>query len=90
MFMAIYLPYFFMPLLVILRLWQDNPFGTKLHGFVNAVEWIGTTAILAIFGSYALKWFVLCEPGMLGEQVYDMLIKAGIMNLPGGSVCPTA
>lgn len=89
MFTAIYVPYLIMPALAIARLWPEKPFAPgALGGVARAVQWVGTTATLAVFFSYVLKWFLLCEPGMLPQALLPHLDAA--RRLPGGDVCPTA
>jgi hypothetical protein len=77
-----------MPAFIIARLWRDAPFSRPLNPTLNSVLIFGTTTTLAVFFSYVAKWFVLCEPGWLGERGLALLGSAAA--LPGGSVCPSS
>lgn len=90
MFVAIYVPYLLMPVLVVARLWpgvETNPFATRLSPAFEGGLWFSISAVFAVFASYVVKWFVLCEPGMLGPLL--VLLKDAAL-LPGGSTCPKA
>lgn len=90
MFTAIYVPYLLMPALVVARLWpaaESNPFAVPLPEPYGTFLYWAITAVFAVFASYVLKWFVLCEPGMLGPLLG--LVQAAV-GLPGGTTCPKA
>lgn len=91
MFVAIYIPYLIMPALVVARVWpaaEGNPFAQALPEPINAIVYWGVVLTFTVFGSYVLKWFVLCEPGMLGPLLG--LVSAPALALPGGATCPSA
>ncbi len=90
MFTAIYVPYLLMPVLVTARLWpfaETNPFSHPLPEPLGSVLYSAILLVFTIFASYVIKWFVLCEPGMLGPLL-PLLRSAA--ELPGGSKCPSA
>ena len=82
-FCWVYIPYAIFPLLIILRLWGERPFETKLSGFASTIIWLVGTVTLALFFTYCLKWFVVYEPGMLPSEVLDV-VKGPMDQLPGG------
>ena len=90
MFTAVYVPYLLMPALIVLRLWpaaEGNPFAQALPQPVHSIVLWGILATLAMFASYVVKWFVLCEPAMLGPLLG--LVHSAVL-LPGGQTCPSA
>ena len=68
-FVAVYIPYAILPILVIMRLWADKPFSEPMSAvksaFLHFVGW----STMAVFFSYCLKWFVVYEPGMIPAEV---------------------
>jgi hypothetical protein len=78
LFTGIYTLYLLMPLLVIIRLWKDEPF-TKAAPLSSFLMYYGLLNF-AVFFSYVLKWFVVHEPGMLPVSVLDSL--QSIKSLP--------
>jgi len=90
MFAAIYVPYLVMPVLVLARLWpaaEDGPFSHRLPPAYEGALTLAITTVFAVFASYVLKWFVLCEPTWLGAA---LPLIAPAARLPGGSTCPVS
>ena len=73
MFVAVYQPYFFFPLLVIARLWGDAPFSRRLPGWLESGLWAYGSVIFAVFFSYVAKWLVMHTPELLPAAVAQAL-----------------
>jgi len=80
-FMWVYIPYAIFPLLVILRLWNDKPFATRMSGFAATIVWFVGTTTLALFFTYSLKWFVKYDPDLLPAEVLAF-VKEPLSHLP--------